>query len=111
MPGPEQNADLAAWRQRAPETPHVGPLTLFVRGVGKCVRLDMTGIHPFVEQIDRLALTGPIDPADHDDHGKTPLLRKVILSIDEILTQFWNLAIIRLLVDLVPQFCRFKHGS
>ncbi len=75
------------------------------------MRLDMTGIHPFVEQIDRFALTGPIDPADNDDHGETPLLRKIILGVEEILTQIWNLAIIGLLVDLVPQFCRFKHGS
>ncbi len=70
----------------------------------------MARVHPFIQQIDGLALARAVHAADQDDDREAPVLEQVVLRIEQGFAQLRYLARISLLADRVPQFRRFKHS-
>jgi len=46
--------------------------------------VDVAGVHPLVEQVDRLALAGAAHAGDENHHRKAALLGEVELRVQEI---------------------------
>ena len=109
VPVAEQDADAPARRQRAPEAPHEGTLGLLGGGRVEGQRLDVARVHPLVQEIDRLALAGPVDAVDQHHHGKGFRFEQIELRVEQLRTQLRLGGVVLVLVDLVAQFCRFEH--
>src|SRR6185369_197151 len=82
VPGAEKYADLSLWWERPPEPPHPRALKLLVGRSIKGVCLDMAGVHPLVEDIDRLPFACAIDTGNDDDYRKIGLL-EIELGIEQ----------------------------
>ena len=111
VPRTEEHADVALSRQRSPEGPHertpaVGAITRF-EGLGA----DMARVHPFVEEVDGLALAGAIDTAHEDEHGKIGFLQQPELRVQQRLAEFRFFALVAGLGDAVADFGGFEHGK
>ena len=65
--------------------------------------LDQARVHPFVEQLDRLALAGAFHAVDQDDHREAPLLLQLELRLQQGLAQGGQLFIVCGLIDLAAQ--------
>ncbi|MNY26449.1 hypothetical protein D3C86_1602990 [compost metagenome] len=71
--------------------------------------LDQTRIHPLVEQLDRLTLAGPLDPAEQDDHRKTRLLAQLVLRLQQCFAQRRYGGVERGLVDGMTNLGGLEH--
>ena len=88
------------------------PLAFLVRRLGECAGEDVARIHPFVEQVDGLALARAVDAGDQDQYGKATLLLEVlevILGIEQRLAQPCFLGPVGGLADAVIEICGFEH--
>src|SRR6185369_10092225 len=106
--GAEKYADLSPGWERPPEPPHPRALKLLVGWCIKCACLNMAGVHPLVENIDRLPLARAIDTGNDDDYREIGLL-EIELGIEQRLPQLGHLLPVPLLVDFVPELRRLKH--
>jgi hypothetical protein len=110
IPGAEVDTDLAFRRQGTPVAPHVGALGFLVRWRAESMRMDVSRVHPFVEQVGGFALAGAIDTADEDDDGKFLRLGQVVLGVEQGLAQGGHFVFVGLLVYGMAEFGRFEHG-
>ena len=81
VPGAGERARPPPRRQRAPVAPHVRPLALLVGGRREGERAQVARVHPLVELRQRLALAGPVDARDEQQHRKARLLAQLALGI------------------------------
>ena len=110
VPGPEQDPDLAFGRQRAPIAPHRRSFGFLVRRIVEGVRVDVARIHPFVEEVDRLALARAAYARNEQDHWKLAELGKPELGVQQIDPQLRLDALVLPLGQLVSQLRRLEHG-
>ena len=80
VPGAQEEADPPLRRQVAPEAPVLRPLALLVRRRAVCPRHQPARIHPFVEQVDDLALARAVHSAEEHDHRRPAGLAQPALS-------------------------------
>jgi hypothetical protein len=73
VPRTEENADFSFRRQHSPESHKRRTLALLVRWFKEAAGLNVMGVHPFIEQVDRFALPAPSAPAIKINTGKRPL--------------------------------------
>jgi hypothetical protein len=111
VPGTEEDADSALGRKRLPETPHLGPRALDVGELAEGARGDVARIHPFVQQVDGLALAGAVDAVHQDHHGKLPPFEQLVLEREQALAQLGLLALELGLSELVADLGGFEHRS
>jgi hypothetical protein len=109
IPGTGKDPDPALRRQRPPVAPHRRTRALLGSRRVKRMRRHVARIHPLVEDIDGFALARPVDAADQDDHRKRTILAQLLLRFEQGRAQLGLFRLERFLVDLVSQFCRFKH--
>ena len=111
MPRAEEHADLALGRQRAPVAPDAGPFAFLVRRLGKCAGdFNVARIHPFVEQVDGLALARrPRRRRSGSGRGKFAVLLEVVLRVEQRLAQLCFLGRVGGLADAVIEICGFEH--
>src|SRR6185369_13894012 len=105
VPGAEKYANLSPGWERPPEPPHPRALKLLVGWCIKGACLNMAGVHPLVENIDRLPLARAIDTGNDDDYREIGLL-EIELGIEQRLPQLGHLLPVPLLVDFVPELRR-----
>ena len=110
IPGAKQDADAPLGRQRRPEAPHLRSRTLDIGGSAERMRMDVARIHPFVEQVYRLALARAIDAVNKDDYRKLALFQQSVLDIQQRAAEFGFLAPKVGFFQLVANFSGFKHG-
>jgi hypothetical protein len=110
VPGAEEDADPPFRRQRAPEAPHRRMRRLLLGRDGKARDLDEARIHPFVEEVDGLALARPLHPRDQDQDREAPLRPEIALRLQQGAAQFGLLPLEVRLADLVLEFGRFEHA-
>ncbi|MCY1497116.1 hypothetical protein D9M68_310710 [compost metagenome] len=99
VPVAEEDADPPLARQFAPEAPLRRPREFFVGRTQEALDVDQARVHPFVEQLDRLALAGAFDAVDQDEHRETRLLLQLELRIQQRFAQFQHSLLIVFLVD------------
>src|SRR6185437_5309691 len=109
LPGTEENADFALGRQRAPITPHGRPFAFLLGRLAEGVRVNVSRVHPLVEQLNRLALAGGVHALDLDKDGEALLLHQLQLGVQQRLAQTGLLRLVDILGNAVIQFRRFKH--
>src|SRR5262249_40540289 len=102
--------DLAFGRKRAPKAPHRGPLDLLFGRRAHRVRLDVTRIHPFVEEIDGLPLARAIDAPNEDDDRKSARVFESVLRVEQRRAERRHLLIVDLFVDAVTKLRRLEHA-
>ena len=110
VPVAEENPHAALGREHPPITPGRWPRQLFVGLLIEGADLDQARVHPFVEQLDRLALARAFDAVDQDDHREALLLLQFELRLEQRLTQGWHFSVVGFFVDDVTDFSRFEHG-
>ena len=109
VPRAEQHPDAPLGRQGAPVSPHRGTLALLVRRIVEGERMDVSRIHPRVEQVHGFALAGPAYTGDQNDYGEGPVLRQLELGGEQVGTQSRHPLFIFVLGNLVAQLRRFEH--
>ena len=109
VPVAEEDAGLPLGRHPSPVTPCRRMRKLLVAGYIEAVDANQARIHPFVEQLDRLALARPFDPVDQDQHRKTRLLTEPVLRVQQGLAQERHFGVVGGLVDAVADFRRLEH--
>ena len=109
VPVVEHHADPAARRQRPPEAPHEGALGLLGGGRVEGPGLDVARIHPFVEQVDGLALAGLVHTVDQDHDGKLLELEQIELGIEQLGAQTRHRGAKAFVVGAVAEFGGFEH--
>src|SRR5262249_27296207 len=67
--------------------------------------------HPFVEQVDRLALARAVDAADQHHHRERFLGEQLVLRGEQRLAQRRDLPGVTFLVDGVTELGRFEHAA
>ena len=111
VPVTEENPHATRGRQHPPITPGRWSCQFLIRLLVEGTDLDQTRVHPFVEQLDRLALAGAFDAIDQDDHRETFLLLKFELRFKQGFAQRRHLGVIGFFVDGVTDFSGFKHWT
>ncbi|MPM89827.1 hypothetical protein SDC9_136942 [bioreactor metagenome] len=109
VPIVEHHANLALGWQGPPVAPHERPCGLFFGRHIERPGLDMTRIHPFVEQVDRLTLARAINAIDEHHDRKTAQIKQFELCIQQGGTQRWHFGLECCLIGLMAQFSRFEH--
>ena len=69
----------------------------------------VTRVHPFIEQIDRLAFAGAIHAADDDDYRKACGFCQIVLRVEQGFPEPGCFAVISCFLDLVAQLRGFEH--
>jgi hypothetical protein len=112
VPAAKEDADLALGRQRLPVAPHGRAGQFFGGGRVKGHGADVARVHPFIEQVHRLALARPAHAGDEDDHRKVAPLGKLHLRFEQRRAQLRLHLLVFALGKFVSDFCRFKqaHG-
>ncbi|MNZ55557.1 hypothetical protein D3C78_734860 [compost metagenome] len=111
VPVAEEDADLPLGRQPAPETPLRWARELLVARLEEALHLDQARVHPFVEQLDRLALARPFDTVDQDQHREARLLLQLELSFQQRLAQFDDRLLVGFLVDRMADLGGLEHAG
>jgi hypothetical protein len=70
----------------------------------------VTGIKPFIQGVDHIALTRTIHPGDQDDDGQRGSFQ-LLLHIQKLCPEFGHLLLVLLLGNLVLQLGDFKHSG
>jgi hypothetical protein len=70
----------------------------------------MARIHPFVQQVHRLALARAVEAADEDQQREFGLFEQPVLRLQERLAQRGLLAAVARLADAMSYFSRFEHA-
>ena len=96
-------------RERQPVAPEWWPLALVFRRLVERPVDDAAGIHPLVEELDRLALAAAVGPAEQDDQRKARRLEQA-LRVQQLPPQFRDFGFVVGLRDLPPRLCCFEHG-
>ena len=108
IPRAHEQAHLAVGREREPEAPERRAFTLVL---GKLVERpvdDAPGIHPRVEELNRLALARAIGPAEQDDERKACGLEQA-LGVQQFPSQLRHLGLVVRLRDRPTRLCCFEH--
>ncbi len=111
VPGAGKDADAPLGRQTAPVAPHGRALALLVGRQRERQRGNETRVHPFVQHVDGLALAGAILPADQHHHRNLLVLLQADLGLQQRCAQGGDGGLESRLVDLVANFCGFKHAA
>ncbi len=111
VPVAEENPHSPFGRQHAPVAPRRWPGEFFIGLLVEGAHFDQARVHPFVEQLDRLALARPFDAVDQDDHRKALLLLQLELRFQQGFTQRRDRRLISVFVDGVTDFSGFKHWT
>ena len=77
----------------------------------EAAHLDEARVHPFVEQVDRLALARAFHARDQDEDGEALLLAQLALRLEQGAAQLRLLLTEVFLAHLVVEFGRFEHGA
>ncbi len=109
VPRAEEDPHLPLGRELPPEAPHVRALELLARRLPERPRLDVPGVHPLVEEVDRLALAGAVHATDDDDDRELLRRRHVELSGEESLAERWLALGVSRVVDGVTDLGRLEH--
>ena len=109
MPGAEQDPHPPLRRQRTPVAPHARTLAFLVRHLAERGGDDVPRVHPFVQDVERLALPGTVHAADDDHHRELGLRQQVVLQRQQARAEQRLLAVIIRLGNLVAEFSRFEH--
>jgi len=104
VPVAEEDPGMPLRRQPPPETPGQRTGQFFVARHIEAVDPNQPRVHPFVQQLDGLALARPLDAVDQDEHRKTRLRLEPILRLQQRLSQLWHRGVIGFLVDGVTDF-------
>src|SRR6185437_12263139 len=67
-------------------------------------------VHPFVEQVDGLALAGAVDAVHQDHDGKLRALEELVLQLQKARAQPRLLALVLRLLQLVADLGGLEHG-
>ena len=86
VPGAEEQTDVTPRREVPPESPVVRAGRLGYRRIAEGPRGDPARVHPLVEQVGELALTGPVHPREHHGHRKISFT-EVRLGLQQLLAQ------------------------
>ncbi|MNV56498.1 hypothetical protein D3C71_1487870 [compost metagenome] len=109
VPVTEKHPHPAFGREHPPIAPGGRSGQFFVGLLIEGTHFDQPGVHPLVEQLDRLALAGTFDAVDQYDHRKPALLPELVLGFEQGFAQNWNFAIKGFFVDRMTDFGRFEH--
>ena len=109
VPRAEEDANAALGRQLAPEVRHRRVPALVLGRLGQGVGGDVARVHPFLEQVDGLALAGAVHAVDEDEHGKARRVEQLVLRPEQRLAQLRQLALVGALVDRVAKLGGFEH--
>src|SRR5207237_392897 len=96
--------------KRAPEAPHRWMRGFLVGRMTECMRVNVTRVHPFVEQIDGLAFAGSVSSAHDDNNRRARRPEKLVLSFEQRLAKLGLFALVATLVERVTKLRGFEHG-
>ncbi|MND79280.1 hypothetical protein D3C80_710130 [compost metagenome] len=110
VPVAKHHAHAPLGRQLPPKAPGRRPGHFLIGLLVEGAHLDQARVHPFVEQLDRLALAGAFDAIDQHDDRKTRLLLELELGLEQGLAQCGYGGFVGVFIYHVADFGGFEHA-
>ncbi|MNP18643.1 hypothetical protein D3C76_1111340 [compost metagenome] len=109
VPVAEHHPDTPLGWQLPPVTPGRGSGHFFVGLLVERAHFDQARVHPFIEQLDCLALASAFNAVDQYNHRKARLLLELELRFEQGLAQRRHFGFIGFFINRVADFGGFEH--